>query len=323
MQCWLPIGIIRDSRTFGLVLQGGGTSGVYSAGAVRPLVDAGFCDTFEHVVGASAGAMNAAYFLAGQRDAMRAYYELLNTGKFVNFRRRHKLVDIDYVVDEVMKRGFPLDVPALAARRAKFHIVLTDALAGTMKISSDHGDFSDLFEELRASAALPILYGKAVDVCGGTYVDGDLADKLPVDVALRFGCTDIVVVMTRQFASYRFDKRYRRLSRQLIRNYARNEPPGLRAILPAGDQERLQQNLWRMTHPKDGINFYLLEPTNEDSLVSLATTDWAKLTALGRLGAGDMAKFLHKPLVNRHEELQGFANETTTLARPAEAEVQP
>ena len=60
----------NDNRVFGLLIQGGGMRAVYSAAAMAPLIQYGFSDTFEHVVGSSAGGINGAYFLGADKDTM-------------------------------------------------------------------------------------------------------------------------------------------------------------------------------------------------------------------------------------------------------------
>jgi len=87
---------------------------------------------------------------------------------------------------------------------------MTNAKNGRKVVVSDHHKFAQIYEEFRATAALPILYDKPVLVDGKAYIDGGVSDLLPVDVAIKLGCTDIVVVMTRQMSSYHFDQRHHR-----------------------------------------------------------------------------------------------------------------
>lgn len=288
---------IRSSkRVFGLVLQGGGMRAAYSAGAVVPLIEYGFTDTFDHVIGSSAGAINGAYFLGADKYALKAYTEDLTNKTFVNLMRRQKKVDIDYLVDLVMKHQRPINIDRLRASRSKLHMVMTDAKTGKKVVISDHGDFASIYEEFRATAALPLLYDKPVLVKNRYYIDGGVADLLPIDVAIKLGCTDIVVIMTQKMQNYRFNERHTRLVKQLIRHFATSQPQSIRAQLPTNEQV-LQLNLRRLMHPTRKLRFYVLEPTNEKYLVSLATIDREKVETLAQLGINDMDTFLHAPLL--------------------------
>ena len=87
-------GTIRDylltrsgELRLGLVVQGGGMRGVYSMGALAALEEAGLRESFDIVTGSSSGAINAAYFLAGQADeAVDLYLRYLNSRECVHSR---------------------------------------------------------------------------------------------------------------------------------------------------------------------------------------------------------------------------------------------
>ncbi|GAA3623604.1 hypothetical protein GCM10022223_45760 [Kineosporia mesophila] len=182
-----------------LVVQGGGMRGIYSIGALAALEDAGLRDAFSVVVGSSAGAINSAYFLAGQaNDGLHIYLDHLCTKRFINTRRLWRVVDVDYLIDDVMRTRMPLDFEALKAASADLHIVLTDAETGEAHVvNTDDGH--DLHEVLRATAALPALYNKRVLVGNRRYIDGGIVAPVPVDQAFAAGATRALVVMTRSF----------------------------------------------------------------------------------------------------------------------------
>lgn len=289
----------RDRRKFGLVLQGGGMRAVYSGGAVATLLSYGVTDAFDHVIGSSAGALHGAYYLAHDQETLRrTYTEDLTNKNFVNLLRRDKKVDIDYLIDMVLKHKRPIDIPRLLRSNSKLHILLTDAYTGRKKVLSDHHKFLQIYEELRATAALPLLYDKRILVSGRYYIDGGVADNLPVDIAVKLKCTDIVLVMTQQIKNYDFSKRHNRLVNHLVKKFAKNQTAGVRKILPSN--ERLtQMNLRLLTHPTKKFRFYVLEPSNEEFLISLASTDKNKVETLAKLGVTDMDVFLNKEILTK------------------------
>lgn len=285
----------KDKRVFGLVLQGGGMRGVYSCAAVEPLATYGFEGAFDHIIGSSGGAINGAYLIGGRPDAYKVYRDDLTNKNFVNLVRRDKKVDIDYLVDEVLQGKSSLSRERLLQAHTKLHIVMTNAQTGKREVISDHHKFLQIYEELRATAALPLLYDKKIKVGNTEYIDGGVSDLVPVDVAIKLGCTDIVVVMTQQISSFHFDKRHTRLVKHLLRRLAKKSSSAVREILPTNEKV-LQANLRRLTHPSKKVRIYLLQPSDEQILVSLGTIDKSKIEALARLGISDMDTFLHQPL---------------------------
>ena len=114
-------------KVWGLVLQGGGMRGSYSSGALATFIEYDLQDTFDHVVGSSAGALNGSYFLSAQADALESYTKDLTNKRFVNLARKDKKVDIDYVVDIVLRHRRPLNLKKLLHTPTKLHIIVTDA----------------------------------------------------------------------------------------------------------------------------------------------------------------------------------------------------
>lgn len=285
----------QDKRVFGLVFQGGGMRGVYSAAAFEPMMAYDLQDAFEHIIGSSAGAMHAAYLMAGVRNSYTIYTDDLTNKNFVNLARRDKKVDIDYLVDEVLHGRHPLNRGRLLRAHSKLHVVLTNAHTGKMEVISDHHRFLEIYEELRASAALPLLYDKKIRVGNKEYIDGGVSDLIPVDVAIKLGCTDIVVAMTQQVSSYRFDKRHTRLVNHLVRRFAKKQSAAVRKILPTNERV-LKANLRLLSFPPKKLRIYLLQPSDEQALVSIATADRQKIITLAQLGLRDMDAFLHQPL---------------------------
>jgi predicted patatin/cPLA2 family phospholipase len=277
----------KDKRVFGLVLQGGGMRAVYTSGAIVPLIKYGFTDAFEH------GAMNGAYFLSKYLETKDVFIDELTNKNFVNLLRRDKKVDIDFLVDNVLKPLRPVDINNLKSAHAKLHTVVTNAKTGKKAVISDHHKFTKIYEEFRATAALPMLYDKKVMLDAEYYVDGGVADLIPIDVAIDLGCTDIIVIMTSKISSHSNDKRHKRLVKHLIRKFAKNQSKRLRKVLPT-NEKILQSNIRLLSHPLKKIRIYALEPSDEEILFSLGTIDKPKVEELSKLGISDMDNFLAK-----------------------------
>ena len=86
----------RNKNKTGLVLEGGGMRGIYTAGVLDVFLDEGL--TFDGVIGVSAGAVHGCSFLSGQKGRSIRYYKkycadkrfmstenLIRTGNFADF----------------------------------------------------------------------------------------------------------------------------------------------------------------------------------------------------------------------------------------------
>ncbi|HEX4959885.1 MAG TPA: patatin-like phospholipase family protein [Thermoanaerobaculia bacterium] len=189
---------IADGRKLALVVEGGGMRGIYSAGSVVGLEFLGVRDVFDHVYGTSAGAINAAYYLAGQGSlGITIYYQDIDGFKFVNPLRLTKIADIDFVYDEVIPKRKPLDVERVLASRSRFFIALTDVDTGAGFLVQAQEASTPLIRILKGSAALPVGYNRPVEVEGRRCLDGGTSHVFAIREALEHGCTDILVLLTR------------------------------------------------------------------------------------------------------------------------------
>src|ERR1700683_2757460 len=101
-----------DRRKFGLVIQGGGMRTAYAVGAITSLIRHDLADTFQHVVGSSAGAVSVAAVVRQVQDPTGFIYDVANKN-FVNMLRSDKKVDIDYAIDVALKLKNPLNIQNL------------------------------------------------------------------------------------------------------------------------------------------------------------------------------------------------------------------
>ena len=89
--------------------------GVISAGMVSALETLGLTHAFDGIYGSSAGAINAAYFLAGQAAVGTAiYYEDINNRQFIDLRRAltgRPIVDLGFLLDDVARQRKPPALP--------------------------------------------------------------------------------------------------------------------------------------------------------------------------------------------------------------------
>ncbi len=190
-----------DGRRVALVIEGGGMRGVVSAGMTAAIEQLGLRDAFDEVHGASAGAFNAAFLLAGQAAYLTALYPHgFGDPSFVNLRdtllRRRPIFDMDYVVGEVWRHQRPLRTDAILATGIALHCTATDVDSATIVDLTDLRDGEDIRCAMRASGRLPWLAGPPVQFRGRRWLDATLAEAIPIHAA-RTTATDMLVLQTR------------------------------------------------------------------------------------------------------------------------------
>jgi predicted patatin/cPLA2 family phospholipase len=180
-----------------LVLEGGGLRGAFVAGALGELAR---CEglRFSHIFATSAAAASAAYMVAGQIDrGLQIWRERTHGAQLISARhllRGRSLMDIGGLV-EVFRVGLPLDAARVELSTTALRIAVTNCMTG----SADHirATRTNIYELLEATMALPVVYGRVVPVDGVPYIDGGVADAIPIEAALELGAARIIVVSTR------------------------------------------------------------------------------------------------------------------------------
>ncbi len=192
----------------GLVLEGGGMRGVFTAGVCDALLDYGV--TFPYVIGTSAGASNGCVYLARQRGRNRYIDIDMHTVRpYVGLRsvlRGQGVIDLDFIFNEVEQKYYPFDFETYAQCGSRFVIVSTNAMTGKAVYTEENKDFGRFVDASRASCSLPLLCPKW-HIDGIPMVDGGVADSIPFDKALTDGCKRVVVVSTKDAGYRKSEKR--------------------------------------------------------------------------------------------------------------------
>lgn len=192
----------------GLVLEGGGMKGVYTAGVIDFFLDKGI--EFSSVYGVSAGACSMCSYLAKQRrrafDVCIDYLgtrdycsltSLLTTGDLFNVEMNYHLVP-EYLN--------PFDYEAFRQYKGKAYSVATDIVSGK-PVYFRIRDLKKDMDKIRASASLPLV-SRNVAVGRGLYLDGGLSDSLPIQRSVMDGNEKNVVVMTKETGYVKKRTRY-------------------------------------------------------------------------------------------------------------------
>ena len=137
-----------------------------------------------------------AYFVAGQFKSIKNIWEnLLSTKEFINPLRFWKVIDIDYLIDNVFKKQDPLVADRIYKSSINFVIPYTCVETGKIGYFSNKKN-EDVFEALRATKAMPIVYGKTVKIDDSLFCDSYLSAHNPLNIekAKKLGASKILVL---------------------------------------------------------------------------------------------------------------------------------
>jgi len=186
---------------WGLVLEGGGLRGQYTAGVLDAFLEAGL--VFPYLIGVSAGASIGCSFVSRQHGRNKrivdAYRNDPRYFSWTGLLTRGSVFGMDFIYDEIPHRLVPFDFDAFDASPTRFVVVCTDCESGEAVYYDRGGE--DHLALLRASASMPFL-SRPVSYRGRLLLDGAVADSLPLARAVAEGYRRNVVVLTRP-AGYR------------------------------------------------------------------------------------------------------------------------
>ncbi|MCF8564279.1 patatin family protein [Alicyclobacillus tolerans] len=201
----------------GLVLEGGGLRGVYTAGVLEFFADHNLY--FPYTIGVSAGACNAVSYLSKQKGRNKVVnIDFIKDFRYLSWRnmwRSRELFGTDFIFDEIPHALVPFDYDTFHAGNEEFVIGTTDCETGEpVYYAKSEGGF-DLMHILRASSSLPFI-APIVEHAGRKLMDGGIADPIPIRKAEQDGWRKNVVVLTQ---SRDYVKKPNRFSWVLQRNY--------------------------------------------------------------------------------------------------------
>ncbi|MBQ6807500.1 MAG: patatin family protein [Lachnospiraceae bacterium] len=182
----------------GLVLEGGGMKGIYTAGVLDFFLDKEIM--FSSCYGVSAGACSLCSYLSKQRK--RAYrvnvnylehkdycsvQSLLKTGNIFGVDMCYKLIP-DYLD--------PYDYETFNQYEGKAYAVVTNIRTGEpeyMQLKDMHKDII----AVQASSSMPLV-SRNVKIGEEYYLDGGISDSIPLRRSMKDGNAKNVVIMTKE-----------------------------------------------------------------------------------------------------------------------------
>lgn len=203
----------------GLLLEGGAMRGMYTCGVLDVLLDEKI--KVDCIMGVSAGALFGVNFKSRQRGRgirfnlkyikdkrYMGLYPLITTGNIVN--QEFCFNDIPNILDDFNYASF---------KRTKedFYAVVTNMYTGKAEYKKIDELKGENVEYLRASGSMPFV-SKPVEVNGQKYLDGGIADSIPIDKMVKMGYDKIIIVLTRP-VGYRKRRANTSLAKVVYKDY--------------------------------------------------------------------------------------------------------
>lgn len=181
----------------GLVLEGGAFRGLFTAGIIDVMMEAGLWP--DGIVGVSAGAAFGCNYKSRQpgrvirynmRFAKDSRYSglrsLLTTGDYFN---------AEFAYHTMPRELDPFDCETYEASNMAFYAVCTDVLTGKPVYRRLDKADDETYDWIRASASMP-LAAKVVSLDGKLLLDGGVTDSIPLQFFEDLGYVRNVVILT-------------------------------------------------------------------------------------------------------------------------------
>ncbi|MCR4598991.1 MAG: patatin family protein [Acetatifactor sp.] len=182
----------------GLVLEGGGMKGVYTAGVLDFFLDKNIM--LSSVYGVSAGACHMCSYLSRQRGRARdVSVDYLDDKMYCSFRSlllTGDLFNVDIAYDLIPNYLAPFDHEAYHQYQGKAYSVVTNIVTGLPEYLRVR-DLKKDMDMIRASASLPLM-ARNVEINGKLYLDGGISDSIPIAKSILDGNRKNVVVLTKE-----------------------------------------------------------------------------------------------------------------------------
>lgn len=181
----------------GLVLEGGGMRAMFTAGVLDVFLTENV--QVDGIVAVSAGVLFGVNYPAKQYGrALRYNKKYLNDKRYMGWHSlltTGNIVNKDFAFYELPFTLDPFDAETFRQLKIDFYATLTNVQTG----EAEYVKLDDVFNEmevLRATSAMPFV-SKMVEINGQYYLDGGIADSIPLKKCQALGYDKIIVVLTR------------------------------------------------------------------------------------------------------------------------------
>lgn len=191
----------------GLVLEGGGMRGLFSAGVLDALLELKELSV-NGIVGVSSGALFGVNYVSKQKErAVRYNKKYADDKRYMGLHSwitTGNAVNKDFAFYELPYKLDVFDNETFKKAETDFYVVMTNVESGKPEYVLIEDAFAQM-EYLRATSALPFA-SKIIEINGKKYLDGGISDSIPIDFCESLGYDKIIAILTRPEGTYKEDK---------------------------------------------------------------------------------------------------------------------
>ena len=202
----------------GLVLEGGAMRGMYTAAILDCFLDKKI--KVDGILGVSAGALFGVNYCSKQKGRVLRYNKkYVKDPRYMSIRSLITTGDIvnkDFAYNEVPFKLDVFDEETYSKSKTDFYAVITNIKTGQAEYKKLI-NVSIQIDELRASGSMPFV-SKPVKIDNNKYLDGAIADSIPILKCEEMGYEKIIVVLTRPL-EYRKKKNNQFITKLFYRKY--------------------------------------------------------------------------------------------------------
>ena len=182
----------------GLILEGGGMKGTYTAGVLDFFLEKNL--EFSSCYGVSAGAVNLCSYLSKQKGrGYRSLTEYMGNSRICGWHSlltEGNIINSKFAYDLIPKYLLPFDSKTYERYEGKVFAVVTNVETGQAEYLSMK-EAQQAMIAVQASTALPLV-SKIVNIDGKKYLDGGLADPIPIRKSVIDGNKKNIIILTKE-----------------------------------------------------------------------------------------------------------------------------
>jgi predicted patatin/cPLA2 family phospholipase len=210
---------MQNNKT-ALIVEGGGSRGVFSFGVIDSFIKASY-NPFDIHLGVSNGAVVQLWYLLKVADYnldKMLFSASKDYVRYSNILLNKSIMDFEKLYQDANK-VFPIDFDRLQNNLVgkKFYVVVSDAETGNpeyIELTKEN-----YINEMLATGSLPVLMKNPILLQGERKYDGGITDPIPAQKAYEMGAREIVIIRTYEKAFIRKTKLENHIAAFATRSY--------------------------------------------------------------------------------------------------------
>ena len=278
----------------GLVVEGGGMRGIYTAGVLDFFMDKNLY--FDDCYAVSAGACHVTSYLSKQKGrSAKITLDYIGDKRYCSINSLIKTGDMfgaEMIYDIIPNKLDLYDYDTFNKFKGNFYSVVTNCKTGKAEYIKIEDMKKDIIA-VRASSSLPLL-ARIVKIDGEEYLDGGITDSIPIKKSIEDNHEKNVVILTR-------DKNYRKSKPGFISILKMKYKKYPNLIKALENRYKMYNNTLDFLEEKRKENKVFIIQPKEPVNISRVEKNKDKLKALYDQGYNDAKE--------KYEELIKFLNE--------------